>query len=100
MSERDGFSDQIFASVWDALEDSPAEASNMRLRSDLMIAIQQAVATWDCTKADAARRFGTTQARLNSLLRGSIDGFSLDELTVFAARAGLTVHIRVERAAA
>jgi hypothetical protein len=34
---------QVFASVWDALEDRPAEAANMRLRSDLMIAIRQVV---------------------------------------------------------
>ena len=31
---------QVFASVWDALEDSPAEAANMRMRSELMIAIR------------------------------------------------------------
>jgi len=37
---------QVFASVWDALEDSPAEAANMRLRSELMSAVKQAVAGW------------------------------------------------------
>jgi predicted XRE-type DNA-binding protein len=30
----------VFASVWDVLEDSPEEAVNMRLRSELMIAIR------------------------------------------------------------
>jgi len=39
-------SDRAFESVWDALEDSPAEAAHMRLRSDLMIAVQEAVAGW------------------------------------------------------
>ena len=34
MSETDGIPGQVFASVWDALEDSPAEAANMRMRSD------------------------------------------------------------------
>ena len=46
---------QVFASVWDALEDSPAEAANMRLRSELMIAIQETVAGWVLTQAEAAR---------------------------------------------
>jgi predicted XRE-type DNA-binding protein len=30
-----------FDSVWDALENSPAEAANMKARSGLMIAIQE-----------------------------------------------------------
>ncbi|MBW4025472.1 MAG: XRE family transcriptional regulator [Proteobacteria bacterium] len=91
---------QVFASVWDALEDSPSEATNMRLRSELMIAIRQAVAEWNATQAIAARRLEVTQPRLNDLLRGRINNFSLDALTVLAARAGLDVHMQIERAAA
>jgi len=33
----------FFESVWDGLQGSPAEAPHMRLRSDLMIGVQQAV---------------------------------------------------------
>jgi predicted XRE-type DNA-binding protein len=90
----------VFASVWDALEDSPAEAANMRLRSELMLAIRQAVAEWATTQAAAARRLEVTQPRLNDLLRGRINNFSLDALTVLAARAGLDVRVQIERAAA
>jgi predicted XRE-type DNA-binding protein len=91
---------QVFASVWDALEDSPAEAANMRLRSDLMIAIRQAVTAWSTTQAAAARRLDVTQPRLNDLLRGRISNFSLDALTVLAARAGLDVQMAIATAAA
>ena len=90
---------QVFASVWDALEDSPAAAANMRMRSELMIAIREAIAGWDVTQA-AARRLEVTQPRLSDLLRGRINNFSLDALTVLAARAGLDVQMRIERAAA
>jgi len=90
----------VFESVWDALEDSPTEAANMRMRSELMIAIRQAVAEWGVTQATAARRLEVTQPRLNDLLRGRINNFSLDALTVLAARAGLDVHMRIARAAA
>ena len=34
---------EVFESVWDALEDTPTEAENMKLRSSLMIAISKAV---------------------------------------------------------
>lgn len=49
MTEMSGIPGQVFADVWDALEDSPAEAANMRLRSELMIAIQGTVASWGLT---------------------------------------------------
>ena len=100
MTETGDILGQVFASVWDALEDSPAEAANIRLRSELMLGIRQAVAEWATTQAAAARRLEVTQPRLNDLLRGRINNFSLDALTVLAARAGLDVRVQIERAAA
>src|SRR3954468_17810882 len=91
--------EQTFASVWDALEDSPAEAANMRLRSDLMIALQDVVGGWGLTQAEAAQRLDVTQPRLNDLLRGRIGKFSLDTLIVLAGRAGLEVRMEITRAA-
>ena len=92
--------EERFESVWDALEDSPAEAANMKARSGLMIAIQQAVADWKLTQAEAAKRLGVTQPRMNDLLRGRIDKFSLDALMILAISAGLTVEWRIAKAAA
>ena len=92
--------EQRFDSVWDALEDSPAEAANMKARSGLMIAIREVVEGWQLTQADAARRLGVTQPRLNDLLRGRIDKFSLDALMMLATGAGLTVEWRVGKPAA
>lgn len=100
MTETDGIPGQVFASVWDALEDSPAEAANMRLRSELMTAVKQAVAGWGLTQAEAARRLEVTQPRLNDLLRGRIGNFSLDALILLAERAGLSVRVQIGQAAA
>jgi predicted XRE-type DNA-binding protein len=93
-------SGQMFASVWDALEDSPTEAAVMRLRSELMIAVQEVVASWALTQAQAARRLDVTQPRLSDLLRGRIGKFSLDALSILAERAGLSVTVQIERTAA
>ena len=84
---------ETFESVWDALEDTPTEAENMKLRSRLMIAISEAVTAWDVTQMEAARRLGVTQPRLNDLLRGHIGKFSLDALVSLAARAGLVCRL-------
>jgi len=42
---------------------------------------------------------GITQPRLNDLLRGRIDKFSLDALVDLAANAGLSVKVKIARAA-
>lgn len=92
--------EQRFDNVWDALETSPADAANMKARSTLMIAIRDVVEDWKLTQADAARRLGVTQPRMNDLLRGRIDKFSLDALMILATKAGLTVEWHVVKPAA
>jgi predicted XRE-type DNA-binding protein len=92
--------EQRFKSVWDAIEGSPTEAANMKARSDVMMGIREVVDGWEVTQAEAAKRLGITQPRLNALLRGRLDKFSLDALMNLAARAGLSVRVKVIRPAA
>ena len=88
-----------FANVWDAIGDGTAEAANMTMRSDLLIAIAERVRSWNVTQAEAARRLDVTQPRLNELLRGRIANFSLDALVSLADRAGLKVRLDIAKAA-
>jgi predicted XRE-type DNA-binding protein len=90
---------QKFASVWEALEDSAAEAANMRARSELMIALRTKIERWKVSQTEAARRLGLTQPRLNDLMRGRLDKFSLDALINLARPAGLSVRLEIEEAA-
>jgi predicted XRE-type DNA-binding protein len=90
---------QTFASVWDALEDTAAEAANMRARSALMIAMRNKIESWKISQTEAARRLGLTQPRLNDLMRGRVDKFSLDALINLAAPAGITVRLEIGEAA-
>jgi predicted XRE-type DNA-binding protein len=90
---------QSFANVWDALEDTAAEAAQMSMKSSLMIAIEQKVRSWEGTQAQAAARLGVTQPRLNDLLRGRINNFSLDALIGLAGQAGLVVRLDIADAA-
>ncbi len=91
---------QRFASVWDAIEPSRAQAANMKARAELMIAIRATVTAWRVTQGSAAKRLGLTQPRLNDLMRGRINKFSLDALINLATRAGLAVRVEVVRPAA
>lgn len=87
-------------SVWDALVDSPEEAENLRVRSKLMRAISRTVKSWGGSQKEAAERLHVTQPRLNDLLKGKIDKFSLDALVNMLANADLEIEIDVKPKAA
>jgi len=88
-----------FENVWDALADTPEEAANLTLRSDLMMKIEKIIKKNRWTQAEAAKRCGVTQPRINDLLRGRIARFSLDALVNIASALGRKVRLRLEDAA-
>lgn len=91
--------DQIFDDVFDALADTPAQAASMKARADLLSAVKTQVGTWQLTQGAAAARLGITRPRLNDLLQGKLDKFSLDALVNLAATAGLVLEMKVAAAA-
>lgn len=90
---------QVFDNVWDALEEGPAEAANMTLRSDLLAKVRQQVQSWDVPRLEAARRLDISPLRLSELLNGRIGRFSLDALVLLASRAGFNVTLQLKAAA-
>jgi predicted XRE-type DNA-binding protein len=88
-------SKQRFESVWDAIEDTPEEAENMKLRSSLMMALKSHIERAKLSQSAAARVFGVTQPRVSDLMRGKINLFGLDALVNMAAAAGLHVEMRL-----
>ncbi|NAT16555.1 helix-turn-helix domain-containing protein [Pseudomonas syringae] len=90
-----------YTSVWDALIDAPQEAENLRVRSELMMALARSVNGWGLPQREAATRLHITQPRLNDLLKGKVDKFSLDALVNMLSGANLKIAIEVtERSAA
>ncbi|MDE2463160.1 MAG: XRE family transcriptional regulator [Alphaproteobacteria bacterium] len=92
-------SNRRYASVWDAIEDTPAEVENMKLRSELMMALKKHITRTGMSQTQVARLFGVTQPRVSDLMHGKINLFSLDTLVNMAAAAGLHVQMRVLDAA-
>ncbi len=86
---------QRFTSVWDAIEDTPEEAENMKLRSVLMTALKNHLTRTEISQAQAAKLFGVTQPRVSDLMRGRVNLFSLDALVNMATAAGLHIEIRI-----
>jgi predicted XRE-type DNA-binding protein len=87
-----------YASVWDALADTPEQAANLRTRSELMRQIAQLVKDGGWTQVEAAERCGITQPRINDLLRGRVSRFSIDALVNIATALGRTVRFELQAA--
>jgi predicted XRE-type DNA-binding protein len=90
---------ETFDDVFDAVADTPAEAANMKARSELLSGIRTRVTSWELSQEKAAARLGVTRPRLNDLMRGKLDKFSLDALVNLATAAGFALHIELSEAA-
>ena len=89
---------ETYATVWEALADTPQEAANLKARSELMSQLSAFIGARGWTQVEAARRCGITQPRLNDLLRGRLSRFSLVALVNIAAALGCRVSIGLEAA--
>jgi predicted XRE-type DNA-binding protein len=90
---------KVFVNVWDAIASTPEEAANLELRYELMERISGIVKREGWTQAEAAKRCGVSQPRINDLLRGRIARFSLDALVNIASALGRKVRVTLENAA-
>ena len=88
-----------FASVWDAIEDTPEQAESMKLRSRLMMAVQDRINREGLSQAQTAKTLGVTQPRISDLMRGRISLFSVESLIDMLMHLGMCVEIKVKQAA-
>ena len=65
---------------WDVVADTREEAENLRVRAEIMEAIQDRIEEFGWSQAATAARLGITQPRVSDLCWGKIDKFSLDAL--------------------
>ena len=77
----------------------PAEAENLKLRSQLMTALLDRIAKRGLTQVQAARLFDVAQSRISDLSRGRIDRFTVDALVNMLANAGVKVRMLIGRPA-
>jgi len=88
---------QKFASVWEAIEDTPQAAASMKARSALIMELAKLIEVQGMPQAQAAELFGVPQPRVSDLMRGKIALFSLDMLMNMAATAGMAPVFKLSR---
>lgn len=74
-----------------------AEAHNLLLRGDLVIHLRKAIEKLGITQAEAAKRAGITQPRMNDLVKNRTRKFTLDALVNIAAQFGYSVKLSLKR---
>jgi predicted XRE-type DNA-binding protein len=67
----------------------------MKLRADLLAGIRERIKSWHLPQERSASRLGVTRPRLNDLMRGKLDKFSLDAPVNIATAAGFVLHIEL-----
>ena len=85
-------------SIWEAIGMSPAEAAYYEGRAQLVIQIREHLRKKKWTQEHAAKACGVSQPRINNLLRGKIDKFSIDALVKVAAHLGLRASFQLKAA--
>ncbi len=76
---------------------SAAEAEHLRVRAELMVALDRLIKRRRLTQAQAAKLLGVSQPRVSDLVRGRFHRFSIDALVAMLARAGVKVHFATGR---
>ena len=88
-----------YKNVFEAIEDDPVAAENMRLRAKLMVKLRDYIKQQGMTQEEAARCMGVTQPRISDLVRGKIDRFTIDMLVNMLSHAGIHVELVADQAA-
>jgi predicted XRE-type DNA-binding protein len=88
MNERD----QVFSSVWDAIEDTLEDAADMKMRSSLLISLTEHIRKQGWTPGEAEARLDAPPRVISDLLQGRIELFQKDGLMQMCHRAGCSTE--------
>jgi predicted XRE-type DNA-binding protein len=75
------------------------EAEVLQLRADLMARLRVWINESQLTQAEVAKHLGITQTRVSNLVSGQWKKFSVDMLLTLAIKAGIHIHIEIDKAA-
>ena len=83
-----------YSNVFEALEDDPGMAQNLKIRAELMNSLRKFIEDEGLGQKKAAEVFGVHQPRISDLMRGKINKFTIDILVNMLARIGKPVKLK------
>ena len=88
---------RVSNNIFDDLGLSAEEAAVLKIKADLMIEIEKTMAAEKLNQTKAAQVFGIPRPRLNRMLKGDLDGVSIDKMVRMVDRTGRNVKVSVAR---
>ena len=73
-----------------------AELESLRLRTELMLALQRYIQQQQWTLEEAACAFRQASPRMQNLINGEISRFSVEDLIQLLTKVGLTVQMSIK----
>lgn len=73
----------------------PAIAETLRIRTELMIRLEDYIKRQQLTRPQVAKRLGVRETTIDKWLQGKIGVFSVDKLIKMMVNAGLKVKVKV-----
>lgn len=83
-----------YSNVFEALEDDPAMAQNLKIRAELMDSLREFIEEDGLGQKKAAELFVVNQPRISDLMRGKINKFTIDLPVNMLARIGKSVKLQ------
>jgi predicted XRE-type DNA-binding protein len=81
--------------IFEDLGFSPEESQHLIIRADLMLQIRRIIQNQNWTVEQAAIEFGVSPDRIQSLLKGKIGEFTIEQLISLLSRTGMKVKLEV-----
>jgi len=88
-----------YDNVFEALEDDPAVAESLRIRTEMMICLRDHIAQESVGPEEASLSMGVTGDSIKDLMSGKIDRFTIDMLVNMLFRAGIHTELILRQAA-
>ena len=81
--------DEPYASVWDSVANTVAEAEVFKARSRLLVEITRRLEAVGWTQKQAAEHLGLTRPRVRELFNQRIDRFTVEDLITIGVGLGM-----------
>ena len=83
------------ANIFEDLGFSPEEAEHLIIRADLMLSIRGRIENQNWTIEQAAIKYQTSADRIEALLNGKINDFTIEQLITWLRRSGMKIKLEV-----
>lgn len=87
---------ETFDNVFEALGFEKEESQSLRIKSQLMLEIQNLVNKRGYSRRELEKKLDVPQPRVSELMTGKIDKFSLEKLVGFIDKIGGLVEVKVK----